>query len=317
MDMIYTNAKRIDQGVLHKYAFDLSFGAEENDFAMILGANEPTLEFGAFVYIESTEYGGIVDAVKTTTDGETITYMGRTWHGVLNSKVIEPDAGEAYLTVNGNAYDILTMLVSRLGLESLFRVDESAADVTIKTYKFHRYCQAYAGILDMLSGNSAKLQMTWKDRYVYLSAVPISDYTDSPVDGDLATLAVEQHGKKPNHLVCLGKGDLTEREVIHLYVDQFGRIGTVQYYTGLDDYTQPYENTSTEDLLTDATKHFKELLDTDTAEIALAETDMVYDINDIVGAIDRKSGISATTTVTQKIVKINNGVVTIEYKTGR
>ena len=44
MDLIYTNANRVDQGVLSAYSFDLSFGEKENDFEMTLGADEPVLE---------------------------------------------------------------------------------------------------------------------------------------------------------------------------------------------------------------------------------------------------------------------------------
>ena len=106
MDLIYTNSKLIDQGVLDNYAFDLSFGASENDFELTLGIN-PILESGAMTYIEGTEYGGIVDGRKTTTNGETITYVGRTWHGILNSKIIEPDTGEDYLVVSGDANEVM------------------------------------------------------------------------------------------------------------------------------------------------------------------------------------------------------------------
>ena len=32
MDLIYTNANRVDQGVLLDYELDLAFGADENNF---------------------------------------------------------------------------------------------------------------------------------------------------------------------------------------------------------------------------------------------------------------------------------------------
>ena len=44
MDLIYTNAQRADMGVLSAYAFDLSFGASENNFEMALGKAEAVLE---------------------------------------------------------------------------------------------------------------------------------------------------------------------------------------------------------------------------------------------------------------------------------
>lgn len=317
MDLIFTNAKRVDQGVLSAYAFDLSFGASENDFEITIGANEAVLESGAMVYMEGTEYGGTVDILKTSTNSETITHKGRTWHGIMNSKVIQPDNGEDYLVVSGDANEVLSFLVARLGLSGLFVVAEELSGVNIPGHKFPRYCKGYDGIRAMLASVKAKLKIAWKDRVVRLSAVPIADYTDSPVDGDIATLTVEQHSQKVNHLICLGKGDLAEREVIHLYVDQFGRIGDVQYYTGLAEIVDTYENSNTDDLRGDGIKRFTELRSTDKAEIALPETEgLVYDIGDIVGATEYKSGVKVAETVTQKIVKIKNGVVSTEYKTG-
>ena len=317
MDLIYTNSKRVDQGVLSAYAFDLSYGASENDFAIVIGTAEAMLDYGSFVYMEGTEYGGIVDAKKVTTNSESITYMGRTWHGVLNSKIIEPNSGENYFTVSGDANEILALLIVRMGLSELFTAKNEAAGVDIGKYQFHRYCKGYDGIADMLSDHGLKLKMMWKNQTVELSAVPIDDYSKNPIDGDTTTVTVEQHEKKVNHLVCLGKGELAEREVIHLYVDQNGNIGDTQYYTGVDEVTDKYENSNTEDLRSDAVKRFKELRDNDKAEITLPENNVLtYDIGDIVEASDVQTGVSATASVTQKIVRISNGAISTEYKTG-
>lgn len=318
MDLIYTNANRIDQGVVPAYNFDLSYGAEENDFELTIGKNETPLEYGAVVYIEGSEYGGIVGAMKTTSNADSVTFMGRTWHGILNSKIIEPDAGENYLVVSGDANEVLSFMVARLGLSELFVADENSSGINIPGYQFHRYCKGYDGLRDMLADNGAKLRIAWNDRVVRLSAEPIADYTDSPVDDDETVLSVEQHNSKVNHLVCLGSGNLAEREVIHLYLDQFGRIGDTQYYTGLSEIADTYDNSNAEDLRSEGIKRFKELLDIDSAEISMNEnTNIAFDIGDIVGSTDITTGVSVSATVTQKIVKINNGFINIEYKTGR
>ena len=317
MDLIYTNAERVDQGVISAYSFDLSFGASENDFEISLGKSDAALEYSAFVYIEGTEYGGIVDAMKTHTDEESITYMGRTWHGILNSKVIQPDSGENYFVVSGDANNILSVLIARLGLSGLFVAAETTSGISIAKYQFHRYCKAYDGIRAMLAANGAKLKIEWENRAVMLSAEPIVDYTEAPVDGDVAPLTVERHENKVNHLICLGRGELSEREVLHLYVDQFGRIGDVQYYTGIDENTDVYDNSNSDDLRTDGIKKLSELQDNDKAEMDLTESESpTYDIGDIVGTTDVKSGISVSAAVSQKIVRITNGAISTEYKTG-
>lgn len=318
MDLIYTNANHIDQGVLSAYNFDLSYGADENDFELTIGKKETLLEYGAIVYIEGTEYGGIVSAMKTTSNADSVTFMGRTWHGILNSKIIEPDAGQNYLYVSGDANEVISFMLARLGLSELFVAEESVSGINIPAYQFHRYCKGYDGLKDMLADNGAKLRIAWNDRVVRLSAEPIADYTESPIDDDEAVLTVEQHNSKVNHLVCLGRGNLAEREVIHLYLDPFGWIGDTQYYTGLAEIADTYDNSNAEDLRTEGVKRFMELLDIDSSEITMNEgADVAFDIGDIVGSTDITTGVSVSATVTQKIVKINNGFINIEYKTGR
>ena len=317
MDLIYTDENRIDKGVLTAYAFDLSFGKNENDFEMTLGANEPALSDGSFAYIERTEYGGVIDGIKASTNSNTVTYKGRTWHGLMNSKVIAPDAGEPYLIVSGDANEILAMLIDRLGLTGLFVAAEELSGINISKYQFHRYCKGYDGIRNMLANNGAKLNVAWENRAVRLSAVPVVDYTDAPADSDTASLNVEKYSQKVNHLICLGKGELTEREVIHLYADRFGNIGDEQYYFGLDEITETYENSNSEELRQDGISHFKTLRNNDKADISLKDADAIpYDIGDIVGATEIRTGITVTAVVTQKIIKIKNGVISTEYKTG-
>ena len=320
MDLIYTNSKRIDQGILDAYSFDLSFGASENDFEMTLGNDRSRLESGAFVYIEGTEYGGIIDGINTKKNKNTITYNGRTWHGLMNSKVIQPPAGAGYLIVSGDANTVLSTLIADLDLGGLFVVNDEPSGITIKSHQFTRYCSAYDGIRSMLDSVGAKLQIRWENRMVHLAAVPIVDYRDYPVDGDIATLQLQVYDQKVNHLICMGKGELADRTIIHLYVDQFGRIGDVQYFKGIDENTKTYDYSNAESadvLRTEGTKKLKELRDNDTAEISIPESEsLTFDVGDIVGAKDIPTGISATAAVTQKIVKINNGTVKISYKTG-
>lgn len=320
MDLIYTNARRADLGALRAYAFDLSFGEKENDFELVLGAAETVLDYGAFIYIEGSEYGGIVDGMKTSTVSDSVTYAGRTWHGLLNSKVIEPDPGAAYLTVSGDANDVLRLLIGRMGLGDLFAVEDIPSGINISKYQFHRYCKGYDGIRDMLSDNGAKLRITWRERFVYLSAEHIMDYSAVPIDGNTAPLSVEKYKNKVNHLIVLGRGELAEREIHHLYVDQFERIGEVRYYTGLEEYSDTYENTNaetTDELLSDARSKLRKLRDLDCAEISINEdSSKVFDIGDIVGATEMRTGVSVSAAVAQKIVRIKNGAVSIEYKAG-
>ena len=176
MDLIYTTAARADEGILVAYELDLAFGSGENDFELKAG-NKSILRPGQYIYIEGTEYGGIIDAIESDTATKEIVYSGRSWHGILNSKVLMPPAGADYLILNGDANTVLAGLISTLGLGSLFEAETESSGIAISNYQMIRYIPAYNGILRMLKDNGAKLCMCYVGDMVKLAAQPITDYT--------------------------------------------------------------------------------------------------------------------------------------------
>lgn len=318
MDLIYMNASMEDIGVIRAYEFDLAYGSDENDFELKVSTENHCCEAGYFVYIEGTEYGGIIDAVASDTAAEEVTYTGRTWHGILNSKVLCPDAGQDYLTVSGNANAVLGTLISRLGLTSLFAASSETSTLSFSGYSLERYITGYDGIRKMLNSVGGKLLMSYENYKVILSAVPIVDYTDDGFDSDILSFAIKKASKKINHLICLGKGELKDRLVLHLYADVNGNISQTQTQTGLDEYSAVYDYSSAEDadkLLAAGTQRLSELQKQDDLTISLAETDDAYDVGDIVGATDNVTGISIAVPISKKIVTIQNGIEAIAYET--
>ena len=107
--------------------------------------------------------------------------------------------------------------------------------------------------------------------------------------------------------------------MIHLYVDQFGRIGTTQYYTDLEEIAELYDYpnvASEEELYENGIKQLEALRDNDKITVTAFEgSGLEYDIGDIIGGSDTTTGNTASAVVSQKIVTINNGVVSIKYKT--
>ena len=90
MDLIYMNRLFQDVGVLIEPEYDLAFGKDENDFSCKIHSSNHCCEPGFFIYADGTEYGGIVDSIEVDTEADTVTYSGRTWHGMLASKIIVP-----------------------------------------------------------------------------------------------------------------------------------------------------------------------------------------------------------------------------------
>ena len=101
MDLIYADETRKDIGVINSYDLDMAYGKDENDFTCSVDRSDHCCREGFYIYAEGTEYGGIVDSIKVDTENDAITYKGRTWHGVLEKKVICPDPGDDYLVVTG------------------------------------------------------------------------------------------------------------------------------------------------------------------------------------------------------------------------
>lgn len=232
MDLIYADATKKDIGVLHDFKFDLAYGSDENDFALEITQNNHCCEQGYFVYIEGTEYGGVIDKIAVDTTKKIITYGGRTWHGILASTIIEPEVGNDYFYVDGDANEVLAELLERFGMTDLFGVSEEASGIEVLQYQF-RYCDLYEGMCEMLSEFGGKLRMKHNGEKVILSAVYKADFsTDEEWDASQVDFKVEKKFRPTNHLVCLGGGELKERKVIHLFTDE---NGNVQQYTHTDD----------------------------------------------------------------------------------
>lgn len=320
MDLIYTKASREDVGVLMGYAFDLAFGADENDFECKIQSSLHCCEAGSYLYIEGTEYGGIVDEIGTDTSTNEVTYYGRTWHGILNSKVLEPDSGEDYLKVSGEANTVLGELIDRMGLSALFQADPNDSELDIKSYKMNRYIKGYDGIRKMLDTVNAKLLLSYQGKKVVLSAVPKHDYSkDEEFDSDQLEFEVTKKFNTVNHLICLGSGELANRTVIHLYADKEGNISQTQSQFGLDEYTDVYDYSnaeSEEELLKSGMDELNALWEPGELSVDMDDSTDNYDVGDIVGAFDNITGIAVAEEITKKIVTIENGRITISYEVG-
>lgn len=319
MDLIYTNSSMQAIGVMKAYDLDLAFGSDENDFEIKVDANNHCCEAGYYVYIIGTEYGGVIDAVTSDTETGEVTYTGRTWHGILNSKVICPDAGQDYLTLNNEANGVLNSLITRMGLTSIFTVNIYASGLEISHYKMPRYVTGYDGIMQMLKSVGGKLILSFDGEKAILSAAPIEDHTkDGSVSSDAMSFQVKTTSKKVNHLICLGQGELKDRTVVHLYADASGSISQTQTLTGADEYTAVYDYPSAESaqkLIEAGASRLAELQNQDNLSVSLNEAECAFDVGDVVGAVDTITGISVAVPITKKIVSIRNDYMSVSYET--
>lgn len=318
MDLIYMNESKKDIDVLKDYTLDLAYGSDENDFECKVNINNNVCKTGYYLYFEGEEYGGVIDSVGVDTDETTVTYSGRTWHGILESKVLQPDEGEDYLIVSGEANEVLKLLIDRMGLSELFKVSTLNSKIQISSYQMNRYIKGYTGIIKMLKAYNAKLNMVFNRGFVELSASPLTDYSrDEQFDTDQISFTIKRNSKHINHVICLGRGDLKDRRVIHIYCDLLGNISGTQTLTGLDEMCEIYDNSnaeSDEDLIQGGIDKITESFASDSVDFSLDSNDQyIFDVNDKVGAREQITGTYVVASVSKKIVNISNNSTSISY----
>lgn len=320
MDLIYTNPNREDLGVLQNYDMDLAFGADENNFECTICADAHCCAAGSLLYMEGTEYGGIIDGIQSKSDTQEVIYSGRTWHGILNSKVIEPDSGEAYLKLTGEANAVLGSLISRIGVSDLFEASSEGSGLNINGYQMNRYIKGFDGIGKMLASVGARLHVTFRGGKVILSAVKRYDFAqDEEFDSDQVDFDIKKRFNTVNHLICLGSGELENRTVIHLFADKEGNISQTQTQFGVEEFAEVYDYSNVEseaELLSSGTEKLKSLWEPAELSVDFDDYSDNYAVGDIVGAVDNITGISVSAVIAKKIVTIKNGQITISYKVG-
>ena len=315
MVLVVADTKLGNVREIEDFTLDVAFGADEN--ALTLTVEEKSAPAaGQLVYIDATEYGGVIDQVKRGSGRGatgTVECKGRTWHGILAGRRLSPDSGSGYLTVNGKVGDVLTSLIARMGLESLFK---AASDDSTVSYTFERFCDGYSGLMALAKANGRKLAMRRMDGYIELSMPPIVDYANK-VDSDLLDFTITSVHRCVNHLLCAGTGQLTNRAIVHFYADENGNVSHKQTLFGIDEICALYDysNASISELETEGKKKLLEYQTSGTVEVD-AHEDMDVDVGDIISARDNSTGTTVTATVSKKVVKVERGVATYSYEVG-
>lgn len=319
VDLIITDSNHVDARSAVDFTLDCAWGKEENDFELVV-SGASTIDAGAYIYVDGSECGGVVDAMEDqlTAGVSTLTYSGRTWHGVLANKILEPDRGRDYLTVSGTASTVIGSLISRVGLDGVFDAVDSptAGAQTIKSYRFDRYTDCYTGLRKMCEASGLKLRLAYASGRVNIWAEPVAHYGDS-IDSDLIDFDATRTWRKPNHLIGLGKGDLAARVVVHWYADAKGTVSQTQSLRGVDEITQVYDysNAETAELNTKTKEKLQDLQSEGDVKVTVRDdANVVFDVGDTVTARDNLTGITVNASITKKIVKVSNGVLSVDYE---
>ena len=295
---------------------DCAWGSGENDFELTL-YDGTVLPDRGLVYVDGTEVGGIVDHMKDElSDGvSVVTYSGRSWHGMLAGKVLQPDSGQDYLKVSGPVNQVLSNLLARIGLSDVFKVRADSTK-TIPTFRFDRYCTAYDGIRRMLAANDLKLMFQEVDGTIWMYAMPVVAHDDT-VDSDLVDFSITKDYRRTNHMIGLGKGDLRNRLVVHYYADGSGKVSNTRTFDGRDEIAAVYDYSSAEknELDKQTKKQLQDLQGAGAVDVTVHDG-LSLDVGDRVAGRDHVTGLTVTAIVLKKIVKLSGGLLSVSYEVG-
>lgn len=316
--LILANANGREVRTLLFSSYDFEVGEFENSFQINIRRSEwRNFGTGSRIYIPGTEYGGLYRRMDTDTEDGVISPGGLTWRGMMQKKIISPPTGQDYATDSGELNAIVKARVEA-ALPNLFIGSDESTGVSV-TWQYDRYCTLEEGLRKMLASVGYRLNIEYSqvDKAVVVSAVPIVNYSSAvEFSSDFhVNYYMRQQSDGVNHLICLGQGELAQRTVKHLYVNNLGQISQTRYYSGINEIAEVYDYPGAEedDLIQSGTERLKELQNNNLFEIRLDNSQELA-IGDIVGGRDYLSGLTMTAPITGKIVHWVDGFRTIEYQ---
>lgn len=327
MDFIIADAQRNELGMLPSSAeldLDLSYFADNKD-----GVNdgelvdeEKTVEYDYYIFSPGTEYGGRILDLKRKTSSTSKTWYFDTWRRMLSQSIIEPPAGEAYYRIEKMDANAMLKVVFAGRFEEFFVIPDNLSGIEVSG-QFDRYTTLLDGVTKLLKAHGAKIKITavqggtGEKFHVQVEAVPIIDYSEEIEysQDNRVTLTLRDKRRGINHLICLGNGELTERTVRHLFVQEDGSIGNNQYFFGIDERVAVHDYSNAEDeseLLESGKEKLESLRNYKKMDMTVDDLDL--DIGDIVAGRDRETGLYLAQRIVNKVLKIKKGKETITYK---
>lgn len=324
MDFIVTDKYGQDKGYLEHCGVNFNVG-QDNDFEVKIQNKlfrDDRHRKNCRIYAENTEYGGLIRNINPVTEDHIVKLSGPSWRGLLNQKAINPESN-TYITLKGEANRVLSGFIVKLGLSEIFTVSNQDSGIELD-YKVPLQSMLYDAFSAALEEVGARLDIKYKlgdpneKGYVLLTAKPVEDHSETieiSEDGNVK-LNILDYQNGVNHLICYGKGELSARQRVDLYVWPDGSIQKTAHYTAIDLVEQYYENTSSETLQDLEKEGRKKLLDLmNYKQLRISVSDMDLELGDVVGGRERITGIYMTSPVVRKIVTVSGkGRVKIDYK---
>lgn len=267
---------------------------------------------GDYIYIDGTEFGGIVSSVTKNTTNDTVTIKGPLWRALLAMRIIFPPEGTAYKVYSGIEANAMIADVIGTDYVSLFTVSDIDTETSI--YHSFRYQTKLAGLSKALNKVGFTLSCIYDAtiQRVRVQARRIVDYSDySDISSDLGIGLSVGVGRVDdyNHIIGLGSGELENRMVRELWM-QDGEIYRVRpaaiSESKLRSLTFDYPNAESEnELYSSMSDALLEYAAMSSASVDLTDFQLNLQLDDIITTIDRDLGITAKKSISQRVLTIN------------
>lgn len=275
---------------------------------------------GGWLSVPGTCFGGWIDSVSTTSGSADFTYTGKTWLGILADRIVTPPAGQTNLVVSGDLADVVLTLLTNVGLTGAdggadmtggvpFNCVNGATGITVPSTSIDRYVTCAAALTKVLAAVNGKGHVWVMESDTGLMVHVAAINTPRLVSGiDTGVSLTYKTATPVNHLIGLGKGEGTEREVIHRYADADGNVSATQTLKGLSEHQATYElsDKSGAELSAGVETKLKSLQSFGSATITYAGGAGMLFPGDQVTVLDPPHGITATATIQKAIYKLDD-----------
>lgn len=318
--IIHADSNRAEIGVITdflQYDAQIHHNCElaDNTFSlsMSVGAwKADKIMRGDYVYIDGTEFGGIVCSVNKNTNTDTVTIKGALWRALLAMRIITPPSGQAYKVYTDTELNAMIADVIGNDYVNLFQVPSTSTGATT-SYQF-RYQTKLAGL------SKALLQVGYTLSCVYDATVQrvivkarhctdYSEYADISSDLGIGLSITSGRVDDYNHCIALGTGELTERMVREIWMLNgviYNSRPVALLEADIRSMTFDYPNAESEDeLLSSARDALLQYAAMSSAEIDLSELQIDLQLDDTILTVDRDLNISATKSVSQRIITVD------------
>lgn len=287
-----------------------------NSFDLVVRDSRAPLPQAAWrFFADGSEIGGRVEGfeLKAGRDSTELHWVGSPWTGVLSKRLLWPDPGQDYLTLSGDANEVLRQVVRRLELGSLFSVPDGSAGAQVSHRCSRDEPDAWTNLRQAMRSAGMRLDARWVGGSCELRAVRVADWRGR-VDSDLVSFDLTSSLLVTNHLKAAGKGELAGREVVDVYADNRGNVGTSRAMSGVFELEEYYDanNSEGDDLRKQATDRLKDRQGEGGVKVTVDEG-VEFGLGDMVEARHYSPNVTVGVEISSKVISATGAGASVTY----